>query len=447
MQSERNIWLKIEALPNYNPVPTRQDVMGHSGHAGGIIPNSEVQDRSIRQALIYREYTEDWKEPVPRKIIESDITEPPVHIPGTVLYAEPGDLLRVHVLNEDPSGESHSFHVHGLEYGIDSDAAWPFGIDEEGGRKRELNRSDAIKHKCSWTYTFRVTERTIGAWPFHDHVKNVQDNIERGLFGGVIVRDPNAPPVDHEAVIFVHALKGQTGTEGYRLDSPLLPPFREGKAEPTFRHTFPSHVHKPIDISYFCRIHSSMVGFIRVDPQSNVQSADVNIRNTRFQVVNPPDPDRPNWVVVGPGAEVIWHQQDTAQHTVTSGGQRSFCLNGRTFLPSTPRIAVKQGARIRWYLLNLDLGMMWHNFHLHGQRWRLGDEVIDVRSLGPAESFVFDTEAPPIALGAVRPQDGVGEFIFHCHVEMHMMDGLVGSLLVAKDDEGVSQLLAGAQTT
>jgi hypothetical protein len=81
--------------------------------------------------------------------------------------------------------------------------------------------------------------------------------------------------------------------------------------------------------------------------------------------------------------------------------------------------------------------MTWHNFHTHGQRWRFADETIDVRSIGPAESFIVETEAPPVLLLPAelehchKPHNGSkeyrlrGGFLVHCHVEMHMMQGLV----------------------
>src|SRR5689334_13276464 len=89
--------------------------------------------------------------------------------------------------------------------------------------------------------------------------------------------------------------------------------------------------------------------------------------------------------------------------------------------------------------------MGWHNFHTHAQRWRFADETIDVRSIGPAESFVVETVAPPVLLLPEhihhcqhhdhRPHDAReyhlrADFLVHCHVEMHMMAGLVAVLRV-----------------
>jgi hypothetical protein len=91
-------------------------------------------------------------------------------------------------------------------------------------------------------------------------------------------------------------------------------------------------------------------------------------------------------------------------------------------------------------VFDLDLGMTWHSFHPHAQRWRFANDTIDVRSIGPAESFVLETAAPPVLLLSPdleraqdpdhRPHDATeyhlrGDFLVHCHVEMHMMQGLV----------------------
>jgi hypothetical protein len=145
-------------------------------------------------------------------------------------------------------------------------------------------------------------------------------------------------------------------------------------------------------------------------------------------------------------------------------------LNGRAFVGNTPTIVAESGKRIRWYVFNLDLGMEWHNFHPHGMRWQRADEIIDVRSLSSAESFVADTIVPPVVLpqigGDKDDDEGYGDhggdeadsghrrsqyrkdsagsdpsgdsyeddygklvrlrgdFLVHCHVESHMMDGM-----------------------
>src|SRR5947208_10915241 len=102
--------------------------------------------------------------PKPDKLVAADVNEPVFsrRVPSAFIYAQPGERLKIHVLNGD--SEAHSFHVHGLRYGIDSDGAWPLGTQSTDGR-----RSDEICPNQAWTYTFDVTEEMVGAWPFHDH--------------------------------------------------------------------------------------------------------------------------------------------------------------------------------------------------------------------------------------------------------------------------------------
>ena len=62
--------------------------------------------------------------------------------------------------------------------------------------------------------------------------------------------------------------------------------------------------------------------------------------------------------------------------------------------------------------------------------------------MGPAESFVVEAEIPPVLLltadeekaqdPAHRPPGATlrrfkGDFVFHCHVHHHMMNGMVGT--------------------
>src|SRR5712692_4201456 len=192
----RDIFLRIETIPGYSPVEPddhvsppiryRRDCMRNPGHEDGTIPDDEVAARRLT-ALIYREYLDpNYLVPKPNKLVVADVNEPAFirRVPGTVIYACSGDWLRVHVKNADTS--PHSFHLHGLEYGISSDGAWPFGTRSDDGR-----RSDEICPGQIWTYTFHIDDDTVGAWPFHDHYRNLSADINRGLFGGLVVVPEN----------------------------------------------------------------------------------------------------------------------------------------------------------------------------------------------------------------------------------------------------------------
>ena len=144
---------------------------------------------STADGLVYREYLDaHYTVPNKAKLIEADVNEPPWdrRIPGCLLYAKPGERLYIHVWNSDTS-DCHSFHIHGLRYGIESDGAWPLGVAARDGR-----RSDEILPGQKWTYVYDVTPDMVGAWGFHDHSHDVARNINLGLFGGLIVRDAAA---------------------------------------------------------------------------------------------------------------------------------------------------------------------------------------------------------------------------------------------------------------
>ncbi len=501
----RNIYLKIEPIPDYSPVypdpmagpPIRygRDCMRNTGHEDTFIPPSEINARKVA-VLVYREYLDPaYVVPKPDKIVLADINEPAYHhrVPGTVIYAHPGDRLKIHVLNGD--SEPHSLHVHGVLYGIDSDGSWPFGVQSADGR-----RSDEICPGQHWTYTFDVTDKMIGAWPFHDHHQNIAANINRGLFGGIVVlpEDDCEPPrrmeLPPEIDELLHELlkdlspepndDGEAG-EPHRAGGHTALPARPARFEglhidldeylhlpgvypvpeahdvlhvPMFLHFMggaagvPAFDSGPIALNgsfeatfgvegtfdYHCSIHPSMRAKVGV-AMGGGSLATVNIDDSNPLAMK----FAPDNVTVAPGGKVHWNNANNNVHTVTedAAGMPSFCLNGRTFVGNTPTIVADAGQRIRWYVFNLDLGMMWHNFHPHAQRWHFAGEAYDTRSLGPAESFVVETSAPPVLLlppDIAKGQDPDhrpkharkyhvrGDFLFHCHVEMHMMGGLAG---------------------
>ena len=141
----RDIFLRIESLGGYSPLAPiagsrryGRDAMYGMGHEVGRVRPTEIAATTL-DALVYREYLDDhYTTPNTAKLVEADVNEPPWYrrVPGAVLYAEPGEQLRIHVLNGD-SEDCHSLHVHGGKYGIDSDGAWPFGRGTRHGRRSD----------------------------------------------------------------------------------------------------------------------------------------------------------------------------------------------------------------------------------------------------------------------------------------------------------------------
>jgi plastocyanin len=499
----RDIYLKIEPVFDYHTVPWRRDCLRNSGHEDATIPLSEVYARHMT-ALVYREYLDAaYQIPRPDKIVLADVNEPPYHhrVPGTVIYAHPGDRLRIHVLNGDSA--PHSLHVHGLAYGIDSDGAWPFGTTAHDGR-----RSDEICSGQRWTYVYDVNDDMVGAWPFHDHVHMVGDYVNRGLFGGIVVLTQGVhslpPPMPLPELVkgilarpqpLVASPVAATALTAEMenmpgMDSPLVgaPQPMDMADDPELDHARmflmewaavayhhpipePHHtLHVPLfihymvpqdrqpafdktpfspgdppfevvfggegEFGYHCQRHAIMTGRVTVAAGGSTEEV-VRIDDTGGVLAF-----NPTTVTVRPGGKVRW-LPGTIEHTVTEDGVGlpSFCLNGRTFVGNTPTIVAHAGQKICWYVFNLDFGMNWHNFHPHGQRWRFGGEALDIRSIGPAESFTVETHAPHVLRlppdiermqdpkhrhHDAKPYSLRGDFLVHCHVEMHMMQGLTG---------------------
>jgi plastocyanin len=514
---ERHIYLKIERIEDYSPVQPQdkvvppvqygRDCMRFHGHENGLIPQAEIEARSLT-AVVYREYLDSgYLVPKPNKLIEADINEPTYthRVPGTVIYTRPCQRLKIHVWNTD--AVPHSLHVHGLRYGIDSDGSWPFGTEaaHHGGR------SDAICPGETWIYTFDVPDNAIGAWPFHDHTHHMFTKIDEGLFGGIVVLGPcDRPPrrfqfpwhilrpvylevarlerlplfgdreipekleIDEDASItlapHVHMRRLRQDTRLlliHHLDfleeftvKGLALPRRIVNTDhvPVFLHVLSNLDAKPVfdtddieelggeaeltfdiagDFEYFCRHHPEMTGIVHVVP-GGPNPVTVTI------VGGPPMVFSPEEVTVGVGGTVRWINNSNFHHTVTSkqgAAMATHCINGRGFVGNTPTIVGRSGQRIRWYVFNLDTSPTWHNFHPHAMRWKFGGEAIDIRSIGPAESFVVESVIPPVLLltkdeeeaqdPAHRPEGAKlyrlkGDFVFHCHVHHHMMNGMVG---------------------
>jgi len=89
-------------------------------------------------------------------------------------------------------------------------------------------------------------------------------------------------------------------------------------------------------------------------------------------------------------------------------------IDGRAFVGNTPVFQSRVGDVVQWDVLAI--GDEHHTFHVHGHRWRGADGVpLDTRTLGPAESF------------RVRwREDAPGTWLYHCHVESHMANGMIG---------------------
>ena len=95
-------------------------------------------------------------------------------------------------------------------------------------------------------------------------------------------------------------------------------------------------------------------------------------------------------------------------------------IDGRAFVGNTPIFRAKVGQLVQWDVLTL--GDDFHTFHVHGHRWvGPGGVPQDTKTIGPAESFRVHWR-----------EDNPGTWLYHCHVEQHMMDGMIGLYRVSR---------------
>jgi len=115
-------------------------------------------------------------------------------VPGTTIRVKVGELLRVKLVNKH--NLVHSFHTHltNYEFKYDGSQANVIGNDGAGAM---------VPPGGEYTYEFRPT--APGIYYYHCHSADshhISGHIHQGLYGAIIVEDPDAPPM-REEVLFM----------------------------------------------------------------------------------------------------------------------------------------------------------------------------------------------------------------------------------------------------
>ncbi len=103
-------------------------------------------------------------------------------VPGPTIEAQVGDVLEIHLVNHLP--EPTVVHWHGLRI--------PAAMDGTGMVQRPVGPGERF------TYRFRVPD--AGTFWYHSHY-NETVQLERGLYGALIVRAPDEPVADADRVL------------------------------------------------------------------------------------------------------------------------------------------------------------------------------------------------------------------------------------------------------
>src|SRR5580765_1763658 len=109
-------------------------------------------------------------------------------VPGPVIEAEVGDTVEVRLTNSLP--QATTIHWHGVRVPADMDGTEAVQPPVEPGG----------------TFEYRFVVRDAGTFWYHSHV-NETEQLERGLYGALIVRGQDEPTLDRERVLLLDDLK------------------------------------------------------------------------------------------------------------------------------------------------------------------------------------------------------------------------------------------------
>ncbi|MCB0870016.1 MAG: multicopper oxidase domain-containing protein [Solirubrobacterales bacterium] len=173
--NRKEYWIQAEPTP-WNIMPKRRDqMMGKSV--------AKTVGRTKGEAYAYRLYEPNFTRPIG-----------PATVPGPLLDATVGDTLVVHFRNALPYPAT--MHPHGAFYSNEMDGAYKGHWTDPGG---------FVQKGRTFTYVWECPEGTQGTWLYHDHGPFETLCIPKGLFGPMVIRDPDEPLPDREYFLGFHA--------------------------------------------------------------------------------------------------------------------------------------------------------------------------------------------------------------------------------------------------
>ena len=109
-------------------------------------------------------------------------------VPGPLIEAEVGDELEIRLRNSLP--QATTIHWHGIRVPAEMDGTEAVQPPVEPGE----------------TFEYRFVVPDAGTCWYHSHT-NETEQLERGLYGGLVVRGPDEPKFDRERVLLLDDLK------------------------------------------------------------------------------------------------------------------------------------------------------------------------------------------------------------------------------------------------
>jgi FtsP/CotA-like multicopper oxidase with cupredoxin domain/plastocyanin len=464
-----------------------------------------AKEWKVIDALILRRYTKDWQAPDDRKVNPWDLNEPdPTDngtmgtIPGPTLECNVGDRIIVHFRNKDfrPGLDitacTHSLHPHGIVFAPQYDGAFPLSPPDPSqpippaeaaawadiGVSGGLKQGDRVPPGATFTYTWDTFgwPTTAGVWHYHDHSVCDHENTVLGALGFLVIHNPEDPddvieqdlpqglpngqltrlrcfPFDFDLPLLPHQLEDLRrvmpreggvelieATRGAETTSGLLQEATGEEESEQSGQDQPGQDQPEHDIASDFALESGPL-VLEVDRELR--------RIPRFCIRRYIDPPRQ--------LQILQYYHELPGVFMT--------INGRRFLGNTPTVIAGLESKMRFGVAGMNTNDF-HTFHLHGHRWVIPgpqgtdlqtiqnspqvqavSQFEDTRVLGPANSFNFTINQGSFMGSHFTPDasraPGLGEWHMHCHVLHHMMNGMMGSLLVIQGGEPVLALPKG----
>ena len=386
-------------------------------------------------------------------------------VPGPVIEAKQGVPLEIAFTNS--LSEPTLIHWHGLQI--------PAAMDGTQATQRPVAPGE--------TFTYRFTPPDAGTFWYHPH-QNETEQLEKGLYGALIVRGENEPIVDREQILvfddvdadkqgrlakFGGFRQRHDGREG---DIRLI----NGKAEPQltiaagqierwriinassaryirlslgaqpFRiiGTDGGLIEAPVEVTEVLLPPADRVDVL-VGPFEEGQTLTIDSLRYLRSTMKMRGQERFGTVKVGaqaPSVASIPQRLRTIEPLADAGATPNrtvkfsvglslrrgldFLVNGETHHHDRP---VKVGELQVWDVVNASL--MDHPFHLHGFFF----QVVSINGKAPAfKSWEDVVNLPPRSTVRIAwmPEDRPGSWMYHCHILEHHEAGMMGHFEVVR---------------
>jgi len=269
---------------------------------------------------------------------------------GPILRGEVGDTIRVVFKNN--ATHAASIHAHGVFYNKDSE-----GASYDDGTSGNDKADDDVPPGSTHTYTWEVPERA-GPGPGDPsslvwlYHSHGNAALESGLIGAIII-----------------TARGMAGPDG-----------------------------KPKDVDReFVNLYIVFDENTSWYLEHNIQTYTTDPKGVNRVEFKPVD-DKGILAPAGSGF---------------AAANFKGTINGYLYA-NGPRMTMKKGERVRWYLLTMGEGANFHTPHWHGNVVVDHGKRTDVILLGPAQMQTVD-----------MVPDDPGTWLYHCHVEEHMDIGMM----------------------